>query len=243
MTKKTQTKALYLCLILMLITGSIFVAVAFGAGKRSRSELPAVSSEMKSTESLPEEDTPRREEAHSESKTESVSVSDSEDVGIEIPEETTPVSVTIEDIAFILPVNGALLVPCSLSVPVYSLTMNDFRTHMGVDIKADLGDAVYACADGVVSSVYDDPMMGKTVVLTHAEGIESVYKGLTMELPDGISEGAAVNSGDMIGTVGDTALIECEEESHLHLELRVNGEAVDPADYMTFTSINEVYED
>ena len=59
----------------------------------------------------------------------------------------------------------------------------------------------------------------------------------------GASVGVSVSGGQVIGAVGDTALIECEEEAHLHFELTVNGEFTDPTEYMEMVSINEVYED
>lgn len=240
MTKRSQNRALYICIILMLITGSIFISVAFGAGKRSS---PA---EIDESESIPAVTTVKKEETpfatvpeknhETESKRETKTTETA-------PKESSPVSLTVDDIAFFPPVDGEVIVSCSLTVPVYSHTMNDYRTHMGVDIAAALGDSVLSCADGTVESVYDDPMMGVTVVVSHAEGIKSIYKGLSAELPEGLAAGVPVNAGDVIGAIGDTALIECEEEPHLHLELQVNGETVDPCEYIEMVSISDVYED
>mgnify|MGYP003330477446 CR=1 FL=1 len=90
------------------------------------------------------------------------------------------------------------------------------------------------------------------MILTDSGGIQEEAPSLgkpvlvmrdTTERPEGIAAGVPVNAGDVIGAVGDTALIECEEESHLHLELQVNGEAVDPSEYIEMVKISEVYED
>ena len=58
------------------------------------------------------------------------------------------------------------------------------------------------------------------------------YANLAAEPP--LREGAKVNAGDTVGTVGDTAVSECGEKSHLHFGLYVNGESADPQEYVLF---------
>ena len=53
---------------------------------------------------------------------------------------------------------------------MYDETMADWRTHDGVDIKAEEGDAVKTAADGTVKMVRYDDLMGVTVVIAHADG-------------------------------------------------------------------------
>lgn len=134
--------------------------------------------------------------------------------------------------SFIAPLTGAVIKNHTLEVPVYSLTMDDYRTHQGVDISAAAGAPVYAAADGVISDIWDDPMMGKCLSLSHAGGAVSVYKNLAETLPEGILSGVTVKTGTVIGAVGETALIETAESPHLHFELTVDGESVDPAEFM-----------
>jgi murein DD-endopeptidase MepM/ murein hydrolase activator NlpD len=50
-------------------------------------------------------------------------------------------------------------------------------------------------------------------------------------LPEGIEAGCTVKAGDKIGYVGDTAMAELADESHLHFEMTVGGIQVDPLDY------------
>ncbi len=114
----------------------------------------------------------------------------------------------------------------------YSETMADWRAHTGVDFTAEVGCAVCAFSDGVVESVHADPLMGQTVVINHGDGLKSVYQNLSEELPDAITVGASVAAGDLIGKVGETALIECAETSHLHFELQKDGAAIDPGNYL-----------
>lgn len=148
---------------------------------------------------------------------------------------TTPVNVLPQ---FVSPAVGTVAKEHDLTKPVFSLTTNDWRTHTGIDITCALGDAVYAAADGTVLSVASDPMMGTTVTVSHSgEGV-TIYKNLAATLPEGIVEGAKVISGQVIGAVGDTAMIEGADEPHLHFEMTVKGAPVDPLEYISEESKN-----
>ncbi len=134
--------------------------------------------------------------------------------------------------SYVVPTQGDLMKDFSIDMPVYSVTMNDYRSHKGVDICAEIGSAVFSFTDGVVEKLYDDPMMGKTVVINHGDGLCSKYCNLADELPASIAEGAKVSAGDVIGAVGDSSLIEMAENAHLHFELTENGKYVDPVTYL-----------
>lgn len=130
---------------------------------------------------------------------------------------------------FVLPAAGSLAKPHCIDTLSYSITMNDYRTHRGVDLSAEIGDAVYACADGMITGVYSDPLMGKCIEITHAGGYKSLYKNLAEELPEGVAEGCSVKAGQVIAAIGESARVELAEEPHLHFELTLNGNPVDPA--------------
>ena len=136
------------------------------------------------------------------------------------------------------PAVGTVAKEHDLTTPVFSLTTNDWRTHTGIDIACSLGDAVYAAADGKILSVASDPMMGTTVKISHSGDGVTVYRNLSATLPDGIKVGASVIAGQVIGAVGDTAMIESADEPHLHFELTVKGTAVDPLAYISEESKN-----
>jgi murein DD-endopeptidase MepM/ murein hydrolase activator NlpD len=55
--------------------------------------------------------------------------------------------------------------------------------------------------------------------------------------------GAPVKAGDTIGTVGESAMVEVMEEPHLHLEMTVNGLAVDPTEYLDEDAMATLKED
>lgn len=117
---------------------------------------------------------------------------------------------------------------------VFSLTMNDYRVHSGIDISCAVGDEVYACADGTVKMIGSDPFMGMTVIIDHGDGLVSYYRNLDENVPDSIEVGAVVAEGQIIGCVGETALIEISDEPHLHFELELSGVQLDPLSMMNY---------
>jgi len=140
---------------------------------------------------------------------------------------------------FVLPVVGDISIDFSDTVPVFSQTMNDYRTHLGVDISASLGSDVVAVADGTVTNVWEDPFMGTCVSIEHSGNALSIYKNLDPSVKDGIIIGASVKSGDVIGAIGESAMNEIAEEPHLHYELKVDNKHVDPKLHLKFPKPEE----
>ena len=133
--------------------------------------------------------------------------------------------------AFTLPVNGTLSKKHDATAQVFSNTMKDYRVHLGVDINTEQNAAVCAAADGTVSQIWEDALMGYCVAVVHGGDACTVYKNLAETLPEGIEEGVSVKAGQTIGYVGESAMVEIAEEPHLHFEMTVNGIAVDPLAY------------
>ena len=154
----------------------------------------------------------------------------------EVTEKTEP---TAAEHVYVVPVNGYVIKDYTMDMPVYSVTMNDYRAHNGTDIAASVGDPVYAFTDGVISKIYYDPMMGQTIEIDHGDGLRSVYQNLQITLPDRVEVGAAVSAGDVIAAVGETSLIECAEVSHLHFSITKDGGYEAPADYIGSINITE----
>lgn len=134
--------------------------------------------------------------------------------------------------SFLSPVSGSVSKAHSLTVPVFSATLEEWRVHSGIDIGCEDGAEVFAAFDGTVSEVYSDPLLGCTVVIDHGYDVKSIYSNLKND--DTLAKaGAQVSSGDMIGTVGDTSLSELAEEPHLHFEVSVSGVKADPLEYIS----------
>ena len=132
----------------------------------------------------------------------------------------------LEELIFVRPSKGIVLNDFSGDELVYSETMEDWRTHNGIDFAAEEGDQVVAAAAGIVKKVYNDDMLGITVEIEHTNGVISRYSGL--QSLDFISEGKKVNSGDIIGGVGTSGALEQESKTHLHFEIIKNGEYENP---------------
>ena len=140
-----------------------------------------------------------------------------------------PVAVVVPPV-YTWPVKGDIVSPFSLEVLAYDETMGDWRTHSGVDIFAPPDTRVLAMSSGTVRRVYEDDLMGTTVVIDHGEGLVSYYHNLTVKPT--VAEGDEVVTGTVIGAVGNTALAESGRPSHLHLEVSLDGRPVDPVDYL-----------
>lgn len=130
----------------------------------------------------------------------------------------------------VMPVNGEVIQPFSFGELVKSETLGVWKTHDGVDIKAEPGTQVKAMNHGEVISVKDDPLWGNCVVIQHANGIESHYYSLAASLT--VKEGDTVESGQVIGSVGDTAQVEISLASHLHFAVKRNGQWIDPVSFI-----------
>jgi len=102
--------------------------------------------------------------------------------------------------------------------------MRDWRAHRGVDFAAPTGTRVRASADGVVDFVGQQRGYGNVVILKHANNHSSLYAHLN-SFASGLRPGARVHQGDTIGAVGSTGWA---TGPHLHYEIRVRGEQVDP---------------
>lgn len=152
------------------------------------------------------------------------------------PEEEIEESVEVMSVPnlYIKPLNGYVSKMHKPNTAEYSVAMNDYRTHTGIDIDSEIGANVKAIANGFISEIRNDPLMGTTVVISHADGINSIYSNLQSSLPQYIKEGEQVKVGEVIGGVGETALIEMAEVSHLHFEMMKDGEYVDPFDFIEF---------
>lgn len=98
------------------------------------------------------------------------------------------------------------------------------RPHRGVDYAAALGTPVRVTGDGTVIHAAAQGGYGRTVIVRHGPGMETLYAHLR-GYASGLSVGQAVRQGDVIGFVGRSGLA---TGPHLHYELRVWGEYRNP---------------
>lgn len=141
-------------------------------------------------------------------------------------EETTKT----QAITFVKPVDGEITKEFAKDKLVYSNTLEEWTTHLGIDIKAAKTTVVKASEAGTIKSIKNDPRYGLSVIIEHQDGYETLYANLlTAEF---VKVGEQVKQGQSIGTVGDTATFEVVDEPHLHFEITRNGEQIDPSTLM-----------
>jgi murein DD-endopeptidase MepM/ murein hydrolase activator NlpD len=99
-----------------------------------------------------------------------------------------------------------------------------WQHHNGVDLGAPTGTEVFSCKGGVVSFAGTDSILGKYVIITHANNMQSLYAHLSKIR---VETGKTVQTGTIIGEVGATGAV---TGPHLHFEIRVGGKAQDPRD-------------
>lgn len=174
-------------------------------------------------EAAPEADAEPEEQPETEEASQPVSMPEVE----VIPEE--PV-VAEEPMTVVSPLEGDVVAAFSMDQLLYNETLEDWRTHDGVDIAAPEGSSVMAACAGTVVAVDEDALMGTTVVIEHDDGYHTLYANL--QSPPVVEVGETVSAGQMIGTVGTTAAAEAAQGPHLHFSVTKDGEPVDPASFL-----------
>lgn len=260
---KKQNRVLLVTLVVILTAAALLIAVTGGANRKAKESAPPV--DTKIAEESPEsktvrEKTPSADETNAPEKdvikkpvSESAPSDDKKaaeeaenrPASAEVVEEAREAAVIDTGVmpTLTLPVDAPALKGYSGETPVFSYTMNDYRTHPGIDFLCEVGTPVCAAADGVICEVADDPMMGVCVGISHSGGAVTRYCGLSEESLGTVKQGDTIKRGQPVGSVGDTALIESAEENHLHFELRVNGYPENPADFMKVRYLSEMVED
>ncbi|MBN2982576.1 M23 family metallopeptidase [Cohnella algarum] len=103
------------------------------------------------------------------------------------------------------------------------------RFHAGIDIGGQVGDPIYAAADGTVTLSEESSAEGLNIAIDHTNGIQTRY----MHLSELIArKGDKVEKGEVIGLLGNTGR---STGPHLHFEVIANGEHADPLSYLKTT--------
>lgn len=100
------------------------------------------------------------------------------------------------------------------------------RRHEGIDLAAPKGTPIYASADGIVTAAGRESGYGNVVRIRHEFGFETVYGHQSVIR---VKVGQQVSRGERIGDMGSTGR---STGSHLHYEVRVNGQPVNPMTYL-----------
>lgn len=101
--------------------------------------------------------------------------------------------------------------------------LGTMRVHSGIDLAASYGSPIVATSDGVVGTANWSGGYGLLVALDHGNGLQTRYGHMSRL---NVVQGQQVHKGDVIGYVGSTGM---STGPHLHYEIRINGQAINPA--------------
>lgn len=100
--------------------------------------------------------------------------------------------------------------------------------HHGIDIAGNIGDPIFAAESGFANLVSYNNIYGNYIKLNHGKGVETLYGHCDVMF---IKEGEYVKKGQIIGKIGNTGR---STGPHLHFEVRVNGKADNPLNYVAY---------
>lgn len=224
-------RAVYITAVTLLVAVALVVAITVAANRSKKNGADKDNGSLITTPSVttPSVTTPRPPVTEAPKET---------DAPVTTPTAPTDVESPLE---LKLPVEGNLIAQHDETAQVWSDTMRDYRVHLGIDIATEENAPVYAAADGVVAQVYEDVRLGYCISIKHSDNVYTVYSNLGAQPADGIAAGVSVKGGQLIGSVGNSAMVEIAEEPHLHFEMKVDDVSVDPLDYFdkaTIASLN-----
>ena len=123
-----------------------------------------------------------------------------------------------------LPIESYKRISSPYGIRIHPIT-HTVRMHTGIDYAAPVGTKVLAPSDGVVSFRGWKGGYGNALMISHGNGMETLYGHLSAFV-DGLGVGQSVSAGQVIGLVGSTGH---STGPHLHYEVRINGQHVNPA--------------
>ena len=189
-----NSRAVYVTILTLILAVSVLVTITAVSNRAKKKESPNDTPGIEQTD-------PDASQSHSSSSDESAAVQPeikdegaASDVGKTDATDVTETNSTVPEMA--LPVVGMIAKGYDSTVQVYSTTMGDYRIHLGLDMMTADATPVLAAADGVVSQIWEDPMMGMCVAVSHSGDCYTIYKNLNPTLAESITVGREVKAGD-----------------------------------------------
>lgn len=125
---------------------------------------------------------------------------------------------------YMRPVSGGYI-SCAYGPRIHPVN-GTYGFHTGIDIAVPQGTPIYASHDGVVAAARWNTAYGNMVILNNGNGVQTLYGHATRYI---VSVGQTVKKGQVIAYVGSTGW---STGPHLHYEVRINGQHVNPGPYM-----------
>ncbi len=129
-----------------------------------------------------------------------------------VEEEEEALSVFSPSTPILWPLDGAVLIRHG---EMYRVE-NQYRAHIGIDIEAREGMEVKAAWHGTVKETGNSLLLGQYVLLNHGDEYLTYYANLGTVIA---KEGAVVSAGDILGTVGNSAVVDAGPGEHLHFAI------------------------
>lgn len=226
--KNKISKSYYLLLILMISLGgasmylvsktyNIFSKESFDVYNSNDSELDVFANNQENKDTIEQNILSNNSDTKNNSSPNNSSGTIKNDV-IQAPK--------VEPLKFSKPLSGDILKPYSKDKLVYSKTLELWKTHDGIDIKAENMQNVKSIEKGRVEKVYEDSFYGVTVVIDHGQGYKSSYSNLDKNVL--VKEKQIIAKGKVIGKVSKSAIGEIKDDYHLHFTLLKDGSITDP---------------
>ena len=223
---------LAIIIISVIVVALLIIGVLFATGKLSSKNDNKETVENTNTESgipnIPDKEPNSDEPSNTQGEPNTVESSNTQ--GETDTNQIINDTPTSSDVSFVWPTENDVI------VRYYGERENEFGIssfHSGIDIAGSEGEPVYASASGTITSLtdYGNVSYGKSILINHNNGYYTLYAQLS-SYADGLTEGMAVTSGQLIGYIGSTGWA---TGPHLHFEIRDCSEyscAVDPMSFL-----------
>lgn len=144
-------------------------------------------------------------------------------------EVNAPVYNFNESSSLLWPVEGEIVLDYNMDNTIYFPTLEQYQCNPAIVISAEQGTEVLSAASGVVEDIYEDPVIGTTMVVSIGNGYKLIY-GQMSDLAVGISDN--VEAGTVLGKVADPTKYFTVEGSNLYFKMTSNDEPVDPTIFL-----------
>lgn len=134
-----------------------------------------------------------------------------------------------ESSSLMWPVEGEIVLGYNMENTIYFPTLNQYQCNPAIVISAAVDTEVLSAAKGVVEDVYEDPVIGTTMVISIGNGYKLVY-GQLKDLAVGIAD--EVEAGTVLGKVSEPTKYFAVEGSNLYFALNLEDTPVDPTIFL-----------
>ena len=162
-------------------------------------------------------------------QTEDIEEGDADEEFAAEPQNMTAAFDPAEDL-MVWPVSGVVLMDYSSDALIYDRTLDLYRTNESISIGAEEAEDVLAAADGIVTDIGRSDELGNYVVLDNGSGYETTYGQLSEDMA--VNVGEYVAQGEVLGCIDAPSWYSSALGTHLTFTVRVNGETVNPLEFL-----------